>query len=292
MQFPVPINKELPRPPRTLRVTMWVLFVLLLAGIYGPWLLQPYASPIGLTPSYSIAQALVRMSYQPLSIALYSSQYSFLVLWCVGLSVCALLWSVSQRGWGARAISCLPLGLLVIAPLVVSQKYGSYNTLEYFEAPSGYEVNWITQPESDLAGAIKRAQYRLNSGGCVISLCDYELLGWSQDNKLYYFKSDWLSDCSNIEGDLWMYDPVMGDKPQRIQRLPDGIAALSAGVRGQRHQDEEERSAMVPNFVAIDGWPGQLVEEAIPPNGAMRVAAILDWSSFVYEVIVVQRADP
>ena len=108
MQFPVPINKVLPRPPRILRVTMWVLFVPLLAGIYGPWLLQPFVSPWGLVVDHMELRLLLYLLYQPPSEAFYSSQTSFLVIWVIGLSACTLLWIVSQRGRIARAISCFP----------------------------------------------------------------------------------------------------------------------------------------------------------------------------------------
>ena len=150
MQFPVPINKALPRPPRILGVTMWVLFVFLLAGIYGPWLLQPFVSPWGLVVDHMELRILLSLLYQPPSGAIYSSQTWFLGIWVVGLSACALLWRVSPRRRIARAISCFPLGILVIAPFAVPLKYGSYNTLESFEAPQGYEVNWLTQPEEFL----------------------------------------------------------------------------------------------------------------------------------------------
>ena len=200
MQFPVPINKALPRPPRILGVTMWVLFVFLLAGIYGPWLLQPFVSPWGLVVDHMELRILLSLLYQPPSGAIYSSQTWFLGIWVVGLSACALLWRVSPRRRIARAISCFPLGILVIAPLAVPLKYGSYNTLESFEAPQGYEVNWLTQPESFLAGAVRRAQLRLIMGGCVVDFCEPRLLGWSQDNQLYYFIADRHSYCRRDEG--------------------------------------------------------------------------------------------
>ena len=315
MQCPVPINKELPRPPRTLRVTMWVLFVPLLAGIYGPWLLQPFVSPWGLVVDNMELRLLLYLLYRPPSEALYSSQTSFLVIWVVGLSACTLLWIVSQRGRIARAISCFPLGILVIAPLAVPLKYGSYNTLESFEPPQGYEVNWLTQPKSILAGAVRRAQFRLTIGGCVVDFCEPRLLGWSQDNQLYYFIADRHSYCSRDEGELWVYDPATGDEPRQIQWLPDGFESRSEVFRSPRSAEEEKQMAKDPNFVAmgpswpllflypwerkdqysnfpsIAEWPGQLMDEAVAPNGAMRAVVILDWDSYDSDVIVMQRAD-
>ena len=380
MQCPESINKELPRPPRTLRVTMWVLFVLLLAGIYGPWLLQPFVSPWGLVVDFMELRLLLYLLYRPPSEAFYSSQTSFLVLWCVGLSACTLLWKVSQRGWiaraisffprshypmcdfqwatkslecltslclkryiranirfwflwcvglsshcfgvflnedwGARAISCLPLGILVIAPFVVfTLKYGSYNTLETFEAPQGYEVNWLTQPKSILAGAVRRAQFRLTIGGCVVDFCEPRLLGWSQDNQLYYFIADRHSYCSRDEGELWVYDPATGDEPRQIQRLPDGFESRSEVFGSPRSAEEEKQMAKDPNFVAMGPtwpllflypweridqdsnfaslaeWQGQLTDEAVAPNGTMRAVVILDWDSYDSDVIILRRAD-
>ncbi len=315
MQFPESINKELPRPPRTLRVTMWVLFVLLLAGIYGPWLLQPFVSPWGLVVDFMELRLLLYLLYRPPSEAFYLSQTSFLVLWCVGLSACTLLWKVSQRGWIARGISFFPLGILVIAPFIVPLKYGSYNTLETFEAPQGYEVNWLTQLGSVLAGAVRRAQFRLTIGGCAVDFCEPRLLGWSQDNQLYYFIADRHSYCNRDEGELWVYDPATGDEPRQIQRLPDGFESRPEIFRSPRNAKEEKQMAKDPNFVdmglswpllflspwerkdkhsnfgSIVDWPGQLTDEAVAPNGVMRAVVILDWDSYDSDVIILRRAD-
>ena len=146
----------------------------------------------------------------------------------------------------------------MIAPLAVPLKYGSYNTLESFEAPQGYEVNWLTQPKSILAGAVRRAQFRLIMGGCVVDFCEPRLLGWSQDNQLYYFIADRHSYCRRDEGEFWMYDPAAGDEPRRVQRLPDGFESRAGAFStfGPRSAGEEKQRAKDPNFVAMGpSWP-------------------------------------
>lgn len=291
MLYTKAINKVCSRPPTFLRVIMWILFFSLLFSIYGDWLLHRTMSP-----PFSWLMNLLGTFLGPIlfilflfpTLALYAGQTSFLVLWCVGLSACTLLWIVSQRGWIGRAISFVPLGLLVIAPFAVPAMYGSYNTLETFEAPPGYAVHWLTRPESSLAGAIRRAQYKLE-----IDSLEYCLLGWSDDNKLYYSKRDGQPNCIYGDGNaLWLYEPVTGTKPERIKRLTDGFVSSSTVLKGPRHPEEAELRAKNPNFVEISSWAGRLVEESTSPDGTMKAAVIQDWSHRHYEVIVMKRADP
>ncbi len=278
---------------------MWLLLASWLIAIYGHRLLQPFIYEWDIKEIFLLLYLFFDTVYRPLAEAHYASQSVFLALWSVGLSVCMFLWVVSQRGWSARVTSFLPLGLLAIAPIVVPGMYGTDNALDTYKTPPGYEVIWLTKPKSDLASAIRKAQSGLQVEFDVIGVCEPKLLGWSQDNQLYYFTSDWRTDtpawgprCWRNQGDLWVYDPVKGDEPQRIQRLSYGLASASGQVGNPGRQEEEERRATVPNFVSAADWPGHLAEEAISPNGNMRAAVILDLSSIVYEVIVMRRADP
>ena len=50
--------------------------------------------------------------------------------------------------------------------------------------------------------------------------------------------------------------------------------------------------AKIPNFVEFDSWKNRLVEESTSPDGSMKAAVIQDFSAYLYEVVVMQRADP
>jgi len=287
------IGNRFPGPSKFLKVLMWVLFVTLLMGIYGDWILYGlgWLHPLWRTPLVGgvVGLLLYIVTMIPATV-FYAGQTPFFVLWCVGLALCVLLWVISQRGWIARAISFVPLVLLVIAPLTIPAIYGTYNSLETFEPPSGYEVNWLTRPESSLAGAIRRAQSKIEE---LNDSCEYRLLGWSGDNKLYYSKGDGAPNCIYEDGNtLWLYDPVTGTEPERIKRLPDGFTSSSTVLRGPRHPDEAEVKAKNPNFFHFGAWPGRLVEESTSPDGTMKAVVIQDFSAYLYEVIVMRRADP
>lgn len=286
-------GNRFPGPSKSLKVLMWVLFVNLLMGLYGDWVLYGlgWLWPLWRTPIVGavVGIPLYMVTMFPAAV-FYAGQTPFFVLWSVGLALCVFLWIVSQRGWIARAISSVPLALLVIAPFTVPAIYGTYSSLETFEPPPGYEVNWLTRPESSLAGAIRRAQFEIED---LYVSCEYRLLGWSGDNKLYYSRGDGAPNCIYGDGNpLWLYDPVSGNEPERIKRLPDGFTSSSTVLRGPRHPDEAEMKANNPNFGEIIAWPDRLVEESTSPDGTMTAAVIQDFSAYHYEVIVMRRADP
>ena len=284
---------RMPGPSKALKVLMWVLFVALLLGLYGNWLLYDlgWLRPLWRTPIVGgvVGLPLYIFTIVPASV-FYAGQTPFLVLWCVGLALSVLLWIISQRGWIARAVSFVPLVLLVIAPFAIPAIYGTYSSLEIFEPPPGYEVNWLTRPESSLAGAIRRGLSEMDD---IRGSCEYRLLGWSGDNKLYYSKGDGYPNCIYGDGNiLWLYDPVSGNAPGRIKRLPDGFTSSATVLRGPRHPDEAEMKAENPNFVEFSAWKNRLVEESTSPDGTMKAAVIQDFSAYLYEVIVLRRADP
>ena len=288
------VADRFPGPSKALKVLMWVLFVTLLMGLYGDWILYGlgWLGPLWRTPIVGgmVGLPLYIVTMIPAAV-FYAGQTPFYVLWCVGLVLCVFLWIVSQRGWIARAISFVPLVLLVIAPFAIPAIYGTYSSLDIFEPPPGYEVNWLTRPESSLAGAIRRAQHEIED--LYQGSCEYRLLGWSGDNKLYYSKGDGYPNCIYGDGNiLWLYDPVSGNAPERIRRLPDGFTSSSTVSRGPRHPDEAEMKAKNPRFIEFSAWPDRLVEESTSPDGTMKAVVIQDFSAYLYEVVVMRRGAP
>ncbi len=264
----------------TLVVIMWVLFLPLILGVYGDWVLQNYVEtmPFWMERVLSLLGPLLAVFFLIPTLVFFAGQTSFLVFWGVGLVLCALLWVFAQRGRAARAVSAVPLCLIVVAPLAVPAMYGRYNTLEVFEAPPGNEVDWLTQPRSFLEGAIRRAQYELDD---FYGRCQYRLLGWSGESVLYYSTEDapWGS-CNG--GDYWMYDAAGGGGPVRIDGPPGAFVSSTEVSPGPEHPSGD---------TSITGWRGRLVEESVAPDGSMRAAVIQDWSPLHFEVVVLRRAE-
>ena len=136
--------------------------------------------------------------------------------------------------------------MLASAPFAVPVIYGSYNALETFEPPPGYDVIWLTQPESSLAGTIRRAQAEIED---LYGSCEFRLLGWSEDNKLYYHKGNGHPNCIYGDGNaLWLYDPVTGKQAERIKRLPDGFTSSSTILKGPKVSGGSGTESKVPEL--------------------------------------------
>ena len=269
-----------------LRIIMWVLLFILLLGIYGDWLLHSIMPP---TPSWwkylilIVISPLLFILYVIPSSVFYASQSSFWVLWVVGLSACTWLWIISQRGWIERTASCVPLGLLVIAPFAVTEMY-AYMPLASVGVEQGYEMNWLTQPKGYLGVAFRRVQFEIDDYHYDR---EYKLYGWSEDNKLYYG-----SYGSHGRNGLWQYDPVSGDKPRRIRSLPDDfVPSTTISLLSLRHPSSVLRPRQ-PIGEGVTRWNPRTIEESISPDGMMRAAVIHDASVLHLEVIVTQPADP
>ena len=268
-------------PSATLAVGMWVLFLPMLLGIYGDWVLQNFVEtmPEWLERILSLLGPLLAVLFLIPSLVFFAGQTSFLVSWGVGLVLCTLLWVFVQRGRVARAVSIVPLALIAVAPLAVPAMYGRYDALEVYEAPPGYEVDWLTQPQSFLEGAIRRAQYELDD---FHGRCQYRLLGWSGEDELYFFTENapWAS-CNG--GDYWTYDAAGDGGLRRIEGPPGDFESSTEVTPGPEHPSGD---------TSITGWRGRLVEESVSPDGTMKAAVIQDWSPLHFEVVVLRRVDP
>ncbi len=267
-------------PSTFLKVLMWILFLPLLLGVYGDWVLQNFVEtmPEWLERTLSIMGPLLAILFLIPTLVVYAGQVSFLVFWGVGLVLCIVLWVFAQRGRVARAISFLPLALIAVAPLAVPAMYGRYDAMEVFQAPPGYEVDWLTKPQSLLEGAIRRAQYELDD---FHGRCQYRLLGWSGEGVLYYYTENEPWETCN-GGDYWMYDAAGGGGPQRIDGPPVDFASSTEVSSGPEHPSGD---------TSIVAWRGRLVEESVSPDGDMRAAVIQDWSPLHYEVVVLRYTE-
>ena len=189
----------------------------------------------------------------------------------------------------AKAVALLPLGCLLVSPLAVVLKYGSFDTVEALRAHEGYEVDWLTEPEHALAGLVRRAQFRFTIGGCVVDLCEPELIGWDDRNRLFYMTHDHLADsyCSRTEGDLWVYDPATDNRPQRIQELPDGVEFCTIlPVRFHFRINVEELMVRESAVAADFDRDAEVLDERISPNGEMLATVVFDWSTLDSDVFV------
>ncbi len=285
MHYFRPIIEEEPGLAAILRGIMWLLFVLLLLGIYGDWLLQALDAPMtgigGIIVTF-VAPLLYVFVLAP-ALLFYTGQISFLVFWCVGLLTCTWLWLVSQSRWSVRAVSVVPLGLLLFAPIAVTGMYGHAPLPSHGLGPGG-EVIWLSRPRGSLGLAIRRARYELDTYHYDD---EYKLHGWSEGGRLYFSSFGPFGRRT-----LWAYDPAVGGRARRTGSLPDGfVPATEVSQLNLRHPSSRLRPRQ-PIGQGKTFWNPRAIEESSSPDGRMRALVINDASVLHYEVVVVRRIDP
>ena len=263
MIYATPLNRWLSGDRRLVRGAVWFLLFLLLLSVYGRWLIAE--TPEQLRPIWTVLGPLVLLT-DFLNPA-FSGRFLFFLLCTVGLIACGLFWNAARRARKGQVIPLAILGALLVAPFAVTQMYAPY-TLRSVDVVQGYELDWLTQPQGYFASAFKSAQRAHDINGCK-----YRLHGWSGDNRLYYG-----SECGN---DLWLYNPLSSDGPQRIDLLPTGFAAateISARLARARGEDTL--------------WVTRIVEDSTSADGMFSAAVIQDSFYGPFDVIVMRRADP
>ena len=116
----------------------------------------------------------------------------------MGTISAALKWGRSGRG--VRLL--LLLGLLAILLYAFVSPYQPAVV-----AAEGYEMKWLTQP--GLFGSVAKRAARFTE----MRPCSYELLGWSEDDVLYYEAT-----CRAEDPALWAYTP--GLEAKRVDAIP------------------------------------------------------------------------
>ena len=263
MIYTIPVSKYLPGGRRLLRGGVWVFLLLFLLSVYGRWLIN--GTPELVRPVWTALGPLVLLT-DFLRLAFYDL-FWFVVLWAFGLIVCTLFWVAGRRARIARIASGAIAVALLAAPFAVPSMYGPY-TLRSVDVVQGYELNLLTQPQGYFASAFKSAQREHDIVGCKV-----RLHGWSGENQLYYG-----SDCRN---DLWRYDPLSRNGPQRIELLPTDFAP-STGISATQVRTHGGDSL----------WVTRIVEESLSPDGMFRAAVIQDSFYGPFDVIVMKPADP
>lgn len=118
-------------------------------------------------------------------------------------------------------------------------------------AAPGYQSEWVTNP-GFFGGIIKAAQNVVEQRPC-----EYELLGWSADNRLYY-----RAVCG-AETQVWQYAP--GGRPLRASDIPADLSVstlskhtavkmLRTGVKPAVYEEPTRRLLLKSDgFISPDG---------------------------------------
>jgi hypothetical protein len=183
--------------------------------------------------------------------------YLALTLITVALAVGAWKWGHPGR---VAKISTLAIVVAVLAFPLFHRYRPPLN------AAPGYEMRLVTQP-AFLEGVVKMSH--------VVSErrpCEYNLLGWSEDNRLHY-----RADCG--DGAFWRYDPVSGLQ-ERATAVPTGLnqtlvsekdvlAVVRAGGVRPKEYEPTTRHVYVrgQGYVSADGqWTALITRHLYGPE--------------------------
>ncbi len=256
------MRKQLFTGGRLHRGALWTFLILLLLSVYGRWLVD--ATPVPLRNAWLVFGPFIMLTdfLNPV----FFDRFWFFVFCICGLAMCVLFWVLGRGGWKIRAVSAAILASIIAAPFAVSSMYGPYS-LRTVRVAGGYELSWLTQPQSPFASAFKTAQREHDVNGC-----EYLLHGWGLDSRLYF--------GSKCRKDLWMYDPQVDMKPRRIQRLPIESGSLTEVFPSGNSRPLGDGGLSV----------SRVVEDSISPEGKFRAFVIQDSLYGPYDVLVMQPA--
>lgn len=198
---------------------------------------------------------------------LFASQVGFLA-WCAFFVVFAICLLASVRLLFLRLAAAL-LGLsILLSPIGLPLVYGEYQL--YAEPISGYEMVWLTAPQSSFESAFKNAQRLTEHPGCT-----YSLLGWDDNNNLYFD-----SDCDQT---LWLYTPPSA-RPFAAEISPEKLGSLTPVDNGYGNH----YPSLPAGFVASSLQSFIPYQTAISPDGRWTAVAIKNYYG-PRDVIVISR---
>ena len=141
-------------------------------------------------------------------------------------------------------------------------------------AASGYRMQWVTDP-GFLGGVVKTSQDYVEK-----TPCEYELLGWSADNRLYY------QAICDAEAQIWQYSPTeSGSHVQVSSDLPD--LSISTVPRSTALRMVQGRYGSTEEWMEVIHLIG---EGVVSPDGQF-VAMVTRYVYGTQDVILLTEAE-
>jgi hypothetical protein len=253
------------RRAKYLVIASLILITFLLASIYGSGLVHAVPRPLDGGLSLFLAPLAILMLFSPL----FASTTWFFALLALALLLVTISLVKARPPRLVRLYLASGTIFLLAAPLLLPVVYGEYDLA--VTAEEGYEMFWLTQPEGRFANAFKNAQRVHERYGCT-----YHLLGWSEDEVLYYEAA--------CEGRVWAFAPATDRAPRTATTVPAGVDR--ARVRGR---DSVNTYPPHPSGFPRDAFNHVLTyETALSPGGKWQAAAIKNYYG-PRDVVVLSR---
>jgi len=197
----------------------------------------------------------------------FSHVSTYVLVSAIGLALGVAALVRGHPGWLGRLWALILVLAVVAFPWI-------YRYQPALGAAPGYEMQIVTQP-GFFGGVVKMSQIGLEERPC-----QYELLGWSADHRLYY-----QATCG-AETQSWYYDPSQDDGARQVAAVPDtlGQASISEDsalrmvrARGVWPQDLEPVTRPIllrsQGYVSPDGrWTAMITQHVYGPQDVVLLA--------------------
>ncbi|MCJ7736818.1 MAG: hypothetical protein MUQ10_05815 [Anaerolineae bacterium] len=187
--------------------------------------------------------------------------YTFVGSYLLCACLVVIVFVRGRLGLLARVWMLTGMAAMLAFPLLSPFLYDEHQL--YAKPAPGYEMQWVTHPESGIGSALKTAQ-REHEG----SWCRYTLHGWSNENVLYY--------GSSCRFGYWRYDPATEERrrvisiPEYVRDYPDVNEEYASVGQGMTvvHLQGFDSSAQYPVIVYYS---------AMSPDGQWLAVAVREY---------------
>jgi hypothetical protein len=196
---------------------VWFLLVPLLLMFASPYvvrLLNEFFQSIGGNNLPPVPGAVLAVLTVPFVLVAFLSPFvlgqslTYLAISVIALVACLLIVLRGRVGRGARVVALLTIGCILALP-VLFQKTLDFTWLE----ARGYTVHAVVSQQNFLDKTVDGLVALVDG-----KACQYDILGWSAENTLYY-----RADCLLGPDTFWRYDPALPAGAQQIAQVTDAI---------------------------------------------------------------------
>ena len=196
---------------------VWLLLLPLLLAFTAPYvvrLMSEFFRAMGGNNLPPVPGALLSVitipfvAFSLLNTVLLGQSLTYLLISAVTLVICLLIALRGRVGRVARGAALLTVGCILALPLVIQKPFNSTWLEE-----QGYTVHAVPSQQNFVDSAVDGLVDLLDG-----KACQYNVLGWSADNVLYY-----QADCKFGPDTYWRYVPALPGKAQQVAQVTDEL---------------------------------------------------------------------
>ena len=239
-----------------------LIFLPLSLGLPLHRLLQARAATTWLPP-YLLAPSMLALSILGLS------PWSVCLLLVVGILAVVVAWRTVRRGW-LRVLLAAGMLAMMVFPFVFRYQPAVL-------AAPGHTLILVTTPESFCEQVRRQSETYWE-----IQRCQYELVGWDENETLFYNES-----CGEAPTRLFSYDPEQQTPPAIVDAVPDTLYPIVTDPKAIGYVRADVYPASAEESVRALSFPRPWI---ISPTGRW-VAAVARHIYGPEDVIIVSTSE-